>query len=136
MDSYEAVNQGDSSLLAISCGFHILRQGPRGESYRERKKPFSVTNIGLSIELLLLPVAIDTYMAKLDCVALNHSPMLPEPVCIFLRQLDQDGKYAREATDKSFTNEGVEGDYKGRMVRVNVSQSVPIGLERRCQSAT
>lgn len=56
---------------------------------RWNKKPFAVSNLGLSIQLLMLPWAMDTYFAALDCARAGQR------LGIFVRMLPREQRYAR-----------------------------------------
>ena len=59
---------------------------------RWNRKPYTVTNLGLSIRLPMLPWAMDTYFAALDC---EHAGARDSRVGIFLRLLPRDDQLAR-----------------------------------------
>lgn len=63
---------------------------------RERwnRTPYAVTNLGLSIELPMLPWAMDTYLVALDC---KRAEVADSRVGIFLRLLSQADQFARVA---------------------------------------
>ncbi|PGG96639.1 hypothetical protein AJ79_09512 [Helicocarpus griseus UAMH5409] len=59
------------------------------------RSPYSVTNMGLSIELPLIPWAMDTYLAALDCQTESKSNRFG----IFLTLLPESNQYARVILD-------------------------------------
>ncbi|KFY77505.1 hypothetical protein V499_03135 [Pseudogymnoascus sp. VKM F-103] len=65
---------------------------------RERwnKTPYTVTNLGLSIQLPMLPWAMETYLAVLDC---ERAGVPDSRVGIFLRLLPQADQHARVALE-------------------------------------
>ncbi|KFY98268.1 hypothetical protein V498_01533 [Pseudogymnoascus sp. VKM F-4517 (FW-2822)] len=102
-------HSADHSLFAWSskepCARGLLARSPADFAEcadivmtRERwnKTPYTVTNLGLSIQLPMLPWAMDTYLAALDCERMG----VPDSrVGIFLRLLPQAGQHARVALD-------------------------------------
>jgi hypothetical protein len=65
---------------------------------RERwnKTPYTVTNLGLSIQLPMMPWAMETYLAVLDC---ERARVPDSRVGIFLRFLPQADQHARVALE-------------------------------------
>ncbi|KFY04166.1 hypothetical protein O988_00955 [Pseudogymnoascus sp. VKM F-3808] len=56
---------------------------------RWNKEPYAVSNLGLKVQLPMLPWAMDTYLAALDCVRFGNR------LGIFLRLLPRENRYAR-----------------------------------------
>jgi len=92
--------------------------------------PYFITNMGLSIELLMTGWAMDTYLAALDCEVESSKTRIG----IFLRLLPEDGQCARvmiDGTDRpNFPLDLVpESHYRKIYVRQKVWKTVP-GLDR------
>ncbi|KFY47541.1 hypothetical protein V496_10603 [Pseudogymnoascus sp. VKM F-4515 (FW-2607)] len=98
-------HSADHSLFAWSskepCARGLLARSPADFAEcadivmtRERwnKTPYTVTNLGLSIQLPMLPWAMDTYLAALDC---ERAGVPDSRVGIFLRLLPQADQFAR-----------------------------------------
>lgn len=98
-------HSADHSLFAWSskepCARGLLARSPADFAgcgdivvTRERwnRTPYSVTNLGLSIQLPMLPWAMDTYLAALDC---KRQDVPDSRVGIFLRLLSQADQLAR-----------------------------------------
>ncbi|KAI4232925.1 MAG: hypothetical protein L6R40_007247 [Gallowayella cf. fulva] len=79
----------DSPAAFANCGTVRVWRG------REGHFPFSMTNRGISIRLVVIPFLLDTYLAKLDCVDENLQPSTMKRMGIFLRRLSHDDQYAR-----------------------------------------
>ena len=69
---------------------------------RKGRHPYSVTNRGLSLSLVVIPWTTDTYFACLDCAderlsggLLQGQPFDKFRIGIFLRRLSEDDQYAR-----------------------------------------
>lgn len=58
--------------------------------------PYSITNKGLSIELPMVPWAMETYLVALDC-KLENTP--DGRIAIYLQQLDEESQYCRVPLD-------------------------------------
>ena len=102
-------HSADHSLFAWSsnepCARGLLARSPADFAgcadivvTRERwnKTPYTVTNLGLSIRLPMLPWAMDTYLAALDC---ERAGVPDSRVGIFLRLLPQADQHARVALE-------------------------------------
>ena len=87
--------------------------------------PYFITNMGLSIELVMIAWAMDTYLAALDCEIENPK----QRIGIFLRLLPEDGQCARlrlDGTDRpNFPLDLVpESHYRKIYVRQKVRKSL------------
>jgi hypothetical protein len=60
------------------------------------RTPYFITNMGLSIELKMIPLAMETYFAALDCEVEN---LAVSRIGIFLRLLPGERQYARVRLD-------------------------------------
>ncbi|KFY07034.1 hypothetical protein V492_07513 [Pseudogymnoascus sp. VKM F-4246] len=102
-------HSADHSLFAWSskepCARGLLARSPADFAgcadiveTRERwnKSPYTVTNLGLSIQLPMMPWAMDTYLAALDC---ERAGQPDSRVGIFLSLLPQAGQHARVALE-------------------------------------
>ncbi|KFY07970.1 hypothetical protein V492_06653 [Pseudogymnoascus sp. VKM F-4246] len=56
---------------------------------RWNKEPYAISNLGLRIQLPMIPYSMDTYLAALDCELSGHR------LGIFLRMLPRENRYAR-----------------------------------------
>ncbi|KIM98488.1 hypothetical protein OIDMADRAFT_181845 [Oidiodendron maius Zn] len=119
--AWTSSDEGYRGLLAKSpadfcnCGNIVLTRPGLN------RLPYSITNMGLSIELLMVGWAMDTYLAALDCVEESHKTRIG----IFLRLLPEDDQCARvmiNGTDRSeFPSELVpESHYRKIYVRQKV----------------
>jgi hypothetical protein len=79
------------SPAAFSKSSNIVRSG-----LKLGRAPYSVTNMGLAIELFMTPWAMETYLAILDCGVDGHSD---GRIGIFLRLLPEKDQYARVRVD-------------------------------------
>jgi hypothetical protein len=106
----------DHSLFAWSCANTSYRgMLAKSPSYFSRcsnivrassssklsRTPYSVTNMGLSIELFMTPWAMETYLAALDCV--DEGPFPYNRRGIFLKMLPEQDQYARVMLDEKDT---------------------------------
>lgn len=87
-------NQGCyRGLLAESPAEFRSCKNVTRSSPKLNRTPYSITNIGLSIELCLIPWAMETYLAALDCEIESH-PYFSR-IGIFLVLLPEDDNCAR-----------------------------------------
>ena len=72
-----------------------VRRGYLGRKYVE--KPYSMTNRGLSIQMMAIQIEPDTYMVRLKCVAKSSIQQRPEEqgLAMYMRKLYDDDQYAR-----------------------------------------
>ena len=82
-------------LLARSPADFVTGSNIISSNTRLNRIPYSVTNMGLSIELPLVPWAMDKYLAALDCVREESD----DRIGIFLELLPENGQYARTTVD-------------------------------------
>ncbi|KAH8596197.1 heterokaryon incompatibility protein-domain-containing protein [Bisporella sp. PMI_857] len=84
------------------------------------QNPYSVTNMGLSIELPMVAWAMETYLAALDCELEN----IPNSrIGIFLQLLPDNGQYARVLLDGTDTRTFESGlASKARYKRIYIRQ--------------
>ena len=80
---------GQPGLLADSPAAFADCQHIKTVTSRKNGSPYSLTNRGLSIELLATPFKTDTYLVRLDCADDVFR------LGIFLRRLNEDDQYAR-----------------------------------------
>lgn len=93
--SYPNPSHGYRGLLARSPSYFATCSNMVSSSVKLCRTPYLVTNKGLSIELLMVPWAMETYLALLDC-EMNGST---QKRGIFLRQLRGEYQYARVMVD-------------------------------------
>ena len=117
----------DSPSAFVNC-FNVI-----STSSRRGRTPYTMTNRGLSLKLMAVPWALDTYAASLDCTYEHHAP---ERLGICLRRLDEDDQYARVAVDggnivvlpRSVWDSDVSGrpgtGHFRRLIEVNVRQKI------------
>lgn len=96
-------------------------------SSRTNRVPYSITNMGLSIELLMIAWAMGTYLAALDCEVENSSNAR---IGIFLKLLPENSQCARVMVDSvdrpSFDLELIpQNQYRKIFVRQEVWRSLP-----------
>ncbi|KAK5071164.1 hypothetical protein LTR64_007668 [Lithohypha guttulata] len=94
------------------------------------QQPFSVTNLGLSMEVLLRPCSIEVYEAKLDCYVQQGSKCF---ISIFLRQTDQDGQYMRHIFRGTSARIWTDNLDEKRKERVNIIQGRQVTPPAVCQ---
>jgi hypothetical protein len=84
-DSYRGLLANSISDFGDCCNIVSSRS-------KWNRTPYSVTNMGLSIQMPMIAWAMETYLAALDCELEN----IPNSrVGIFLKLLPEDGQYAR-----------------------------------------
>ena len=92
---YENTTRSGHGLLADSptefkeCSRTIISKS------KLNRIPYLMTNMGLSIELLMIPYAMDTYLAALDCESDSNG----ERTGIFLTQMPENNQFARVVVD-------------------------------------
>lgn len=92
------------------------------------QRSFSVTNVGLSLELLLRPVSLEIYEANLNCSIGSQS------MSIFLRQTDQDGQYVRCTLHGSLNGTWTfSKENREERVRVNIVQGLKLDTGQVCE---
>ncbi|KAK5051939.1 hypothetical protein LTR84_002742 [Exophiala bonariae] len=133
-EMYDVIHEHRGGLLAKSPLAFALCGNIRSMETSGSQRSFAMTNMGISIELLLRPCSIDTYQAKLNCVAEIKSLDGPtSDISIYLRQIEQDGQYVREVVNGSSTQLWANSDAEERNVRVNVMQMPYTSWTRICR---
>lgn len=132
-EMYDVIHEHRGGLLAKSPFAFALCGNIQPNETTEPQRPFALTNVGLSIELLLRPCSIDTYQAKLDCSVIQEHQLATSNISIYLRQTDHDGQYVREVVDGESTQLWYQNQMENRMVRVNVMQTPHTSLTRLCR---
>jgi hypothetical protein len=85
-------DSGYTGLLAKSpADFADCRHYTQSHA-KSIRQPFSMTNLGLSIQLPMIPWTLDVYLALLDC---EENGKKERQVGIFLEMLPEHGQYAR-----------------------------------------
>jgi hypothetical protein len=79
-------------LLAKSPSYFSECSGIRRSASKFSRAPYSVTNMGLRVELFMTPWAMETYLAALDC-EVEGTPN--RRIGIFLKLLDEQDQAAR-----------------------------------------
>lgn len=134
-EMYDVIHEHQGGLLAKSPFAFALCGNIQSNQPGKPQQPFALTNLGLSIELLLRPCSIDTYQAKLDCCLMERdgTDEVVANISIYLRQTDQDGQYVREVVDGSSTQLWRWAHAEHRRVRVNVIQAARSSGTRLCR---
>lgn len=106
---------------------------------RQDRSPYTMTNRGLSIQLLAIPFLVDTYLARLNCTYGSTRPGVLSPddtrIGIFIRRLGGDDQYARvtyqgqtfvQAVTATWTVETRGSGHRQltRLLSINVPQSL------------
>ena len=93
--AWEGVDRSNSGLLARSPdNFPRLRLRGAGNSI-ERTGPHMITNVGISLAVHLRPWVPGIYLAVLNCTYYIQRPDKLQFVGIFVRKVDEEGRYAR-----------------------------------------
>lgn len=119
-EMYDVTYRRLEGLLATSPAAFSLCGDIVWEAGVSTQRPFSVTNLGLSVELLLRQCSMDVYEARLNCFVESDSGR--KPIAIFLRQTDQDGQFVRHIHNGALTGIWEEKTREQLDVRVNVVQ--------------
>ncbi|PVH68132.1 HET-domain-containing protein [Cadophora sp. DSE1049] len=125
--AWSSTNNGYRGLLAKSPSDFRDCYNIATSSSRLNRIPYSTTNMGLSIELFMIPWAMDTYLAALDC---EMEDIPNSRVGIFLRLLPENDQCARvllDGTDRlTFGSELIpHSQYRKIYVRQKVWSSRP-----------
>ncbi|KAK5106082.1 hypothetical protein LTS08_000198 [Lithohypha guttulata] len=116
---YDVAYRRLEGLLAISPAAFEFCGDINWHQTTNMQQPFSVTNLGLSMEVLLRPCSIEVYEAKLDCYVQQGSKCF---ISIFLRQTDQDGQYMRHIFRGTSARIWTDNLDEKRKERVNIIQ--------------
>jgi len=90
------INQSCHGLLATSPAAFSLCRGFQNAWTRKVRRPYAMTNCGISITLNLTPWCVDTYLAMINCT----DKFGGERMGVFLRHLTEDNQYARIALNE------------------------------------
>ncbi|MCJ1379929.1 hypothetical protein MMC17_003032 [Xylographa soralifera] len=96
--AWRGIKIGQPGMLALEPEDFATCRNITNERVRTGRNPYSVTNRGLSINLLLKPWTIDTYLAVIMCSGMPadaEDAGRPGLMGIFLRRLTEDDQYAR-----------------------------------------
>lgn len=127
-EMYDVTSRRLEGLLATSPAAFKLCSNLEWEQSDGQQQPFSITNLGLSIEVLLRPVSVEIYEAKLNCRTKSNF------ISIFVRQTKQDGQYVRHNFNGSLSSIW-PGDYMyfAQRSRINVLQGHKAEMAEVCQ---
>lgn len=129
---YDVTYQRLEGLLATSpAAFEFCGDIQQSRDTVEQQS-FSITNLGLSLEVQLWPCSIDVYEAKLLCFVKKEDAEIP--ISIFLRQTNQDGRYMRQAFQGLLTGTPVDVGSFGRKKRISVKQGQKGSVGQVCHS--
>lgn len=128
-EMYDVTLRRLEGLLATSpAAFQFCRNIEWLNDNEDQQFPFSVTNLGLSLEVSLRPTSIGVFEAKLNCTIGS------DRVSIFLCQTDRDEQYTRHSLDgKLSAIWTINGQAREERVRVNVVQGVKLDPRQVCQ---
>jgi hypothetical protein len=90
--AWTSPGSGSRGLLAKSPAAFKDSSNTIQTSHKTNRSPYSTTNMGLSIELLTIPWAMEIFTAALDC---QDASRLHKRKGIFLRHLRDTNQYAR-----------------------------------------
>lgn len=135
-EMYDVIHEHRGGLLAKSPLAFALCSNIRSTEPSGPQRSFAMTNMGISIELVLRPCSIDTYQAKLNCCLAGQNKLLDgstPDISIYLRQTEQDGQYVRDVVDGSSTQLWTNSHTEERNIRVNVMQMPYTSWTRICR---
>lgn len=119
-EMYDVTYRRLEGLLATSPNAFALCDNIIWEAGVSAQRPFSITNLGLSIDFLLRQCSMDIYEARLNCFFGSESER--KPIAIFLRQTDQDGQFVRHIHNGALTGIWEDKTQEQLDVSVNVVQ--------------
>lgn len=131
-EMYDVTQRRLEGLLAISPAAFEFCGNIEQIDDNAPQQPFSVTNLGLSITVLIQPCSIELFEARLPCCVREDD--LERPISIFLRQTDRDGQYTRDVFKGSLAQVSKSDINDQRRARVHVVQGYRGTSTQTCQS--
>ncbi|KFZ03837.1 hypothetical protein V502_10619 [Pseudogymnoascus sp. VKM F-4520 (FW-2644)] len=126
--AWSSPSTGARGLLARSPADFASCANIDATHARWNKEPYAISNLGLKIQLPMLPWAMDTYLAALDCARDGKR------LGIFLRLLPRENRYARvmlEGEDLCIFRDGLAAKCTYRDVFVQQRQWGSVLAEER-----
>ena len=125
--AWTSSESGYRGLLAKSPAYFSKCRNIVPSQFKLSRIPYSVTNMGLSVQLPMIPWAMETYFTALDC---EVEGFRDSRIGIFLARLSENSQWARvmlEGADRrTFESELIsKSKYQSIHVRQRVSESSP-----------